>query len=625
MPNIPVEYYNQTNPSGQEIKSRWWLTKEKDAFTHVFGVVKRINENQSSRSYENIKYARLYQNMDLMSLQPGIYSRTAPPENYITNRITLNVVKSCIDTAASKIAKNKPRPTFLTTDGNFTMQQRAKQLTQYLDGLFDSIRVYEAAQKAFIAGCVFGDGVLHFYKDDGKVGCEHVLIDELTVDDTEGMYGSPRQLHRTKFISRDVLCEMFPDSKDLISQISPLNQTTQTASDMIKVIESYHLPSGTHARDGRHSICVENCTLLWEPYNKKYFPYLHWKWSPKLVGFFGQGLAEELAGIQLEINKILRNIQIAQHLMAVPRIFVENSSAVVTAHLNNDIGAVVKYTGAPPQFGVAPAMSAEVYNHLENLYRKAFEICGISQLSATAKKPAGITAGVALRELNDLESERFMIVSQRWEQFFLDAANICIDITEDLFEEDRSLAVVANNSKFIAKIAWKEVRMDADKYVMRVYPSALLPTQPAGRLQTVQELMQAGFLGKDEALSLLDFPDTPQAMSLATASRDNILKMIDLMLNKNEYSPPEPFMDLAQAVQITQQSYLRARNDNAPDDRLELLRRFMQQCKGMLDDAKNAAMLAQQQAMQPTAAPAALAPSELMPVAEQPQPEIMGV
>jgi hypothetical protein len=50
----------------------------------------------------------------------------------------------------------------------------------------------------------------------------------------------------------------------------------------------------------------------------------------------------------------------------------------------------------------------------------------------------------------------------------------------------------------------------------------------------------------------------------------------------------------------------------------------MQQCKGMLDDAKNAAMMAQQ-AMQPTAAPAALAPSELMPVAEQPQPEMLGV
>lgn len=619
MVDIPVEYYNTVNPTGQEIKSRWWLQGEKEAHTHIFGVVKRIDENQQNRALENIKYARLYQNMDLVSLQPGIYSRIAAPENYLTNRITLNVIKSCIDTATSKIAKNKPRPIFLTTDGNFTQQQRSKQLTQYLDGLFDEIDIYEKAQKSFTASCVFGDGVLHFFKQNGKVNCEHVLIDELTVDDTEGMYGKPRQLHRTKYIPRELLMDMFPEFKDEIKKASALQPTVQTASDMVKVIESYHLPSGENATDGKHVISIENATLLWEPYTKSYFPFLFWKWSPRLVGFFGQGLAEELAGIQLEINKILRNIQIAQHLMSVPRIFLENTSQVVTAHLNNDIGAVVKYSGTPPTFGVAPAMSAEVYNHLENLYSKAYEISGISQLSAAAKKPAGITAGVALRELSDLESERFMIVSQRWEKLFLDAADICIDITEDLYKEDPKLFVMANNSKFVEKIEWRSVRMERDSYVMRVYPSNILPTQPAGRLQTVQELMQAGFLGKEEALGLLDFPDTPAAMSLQTASRDNILKMIDLMLNKGIYSPPEPYMDLQQALTITQQAYLRARNENADDDRLELLRRFMQQTKMLLDQAVAEQMAAQAEAMTPTAAPEAMPTSELMPQVEQPQ------
>lgn len=612
MVDIPVEYYNQVNPTGQEIKSRWWNTKENETYMHVFAVVKRINETQSNRGFENIKYARLYQNMDLVSLQPGIYTRIAAPENYLTNRITLNVVKSCIDTAASKISKNKPRPIFLTTEGNYSQQTRAKQLTNYMDGLFDDLRIYEKAQKIFVASCVFGDGVLHFYKDNGKVACEPVLIDELTVDDQEGMYGEPRQLHRTKYISRDVLIDMFPDFKKEIKAASPMNPTLQTASDMVKVIESYHLPSGENATDGKHVISIENATLLYEDYKKSYFPFLFWKWSPRLLGFFGQGLAEELAGIQLEINKILRNIQIAQHLMSVPRIFLENTSQVVTAHLNNDIGAVVKYSGNAPTFGVAPAMSAEVYNHLENLYRKAYEISGISQLSAQSKKPAGITAAVALRELNDIESERFMVVSQRWEQMFLDAAAIAIDLTEDLFVENKKLGIKASNTKFIETVNWKDVRMDKDSYVMRVYPTALLPTQPAGRLQTVQELLQAGFLGKEEALQLLDFPDTPQAISLQTASRENVLKMIDTMLNKGEYMPPEPFMDLSQAVQLAQQSYLKARNENANDDRLELLRRFMQQCKEMIDKAMQETIFAQQQ-VNALATPERRPTSELLP------------
>ena len=217
-----------------------------------------------------------------------------------------------------------------------------------------------------------------------------------------------------------------------------------------------------------------------------------------------------------------------------------------------------------------------------------------------------------------------MVVSQRWEQLFLDAAKICIDLTEDIYTEDKALSVKANNSKFFAKIAWRDVRIENDKFVMRVYPTALLPTQPAGRLQTVQELMQAGFLGKEEALSLLDFPDTPQSMSLQTANRDNTLMMIDLMLAKGEYSPPEPYMGLDQMLPIVQQAYLRARIDNEDDDRMELLRRFMQQIKGLQDMAASEAMQAQAQ-MAPTAAPAPLPTSELMPQAEQPQPMLEGI
>ena len=624
MTNIRTEYYNQTNPNGQEIKSRWWAAPKKEAYTHIFGVVSKINDSQSLMSTAHVRYARLYQDMDLMALQPGIYTRTHVSAKEATNKLTLNVIKSCIDTAASKIAKNKPRPIFLTTDGSGSQKRRAQQLTQYLDGLFDSIRIYEKAQKAFLAGCVFGDGTLHFYKDNGKVACEHVLIDELTIDDIEGMYGEPRQIHRTKFVSRDVLTGMFPKYEDEIKKATALNPSVATASDMVKVIESYHLPSGEGAKDGVHSIAIDCATLHWEPDEKDYFPFLCWKWSPRLVGFFSQGLAEELSGVQLEINKILRNIQIAQRLMSVPRIFIDSASQVSTAHVNNEIGSIIKHTGSAPTFSVAPAMSAEVYNHLENLYRKAYEITGISQLSALAKKPAGITAGVALRELNDIESERFMVVSQRWEQLFLDAAKICIDLTEDIYTEDKALSVKANNSKFFAKIAWRDVRIENDKFVMRVYPTALLPTQPAGRLQTVQELMQAGFLGKEEALSLLDFPDTPQSMSLQTANRDNTLMMIDLMLAKGEYSPPEPYMGLDQMLPIVQQAYLRARIDNEDDDRMELLRRFMQQIKGLQDMAASEAMQAQAQ-MAPTAAPAPLPTSELMPQAEQPQPMLEGI
>jgi hypothetical protein len=51
-------------------------------------------------------------------------------------------------------------------------------------------------------------------------------------------------------------------------------------------------------------------------------------------------------------------------------------------------------------FTLRQAMHPEVYNHLDRLYQRAYEISGISELSATGKKPAGLESGAALQDLS---------------------------------------------------------------------------------------------------------------------------------------------------------------------------------------------------------------------------------
>ena len=43
-----------------------------------------------------------------------------------------------IDTIVSKVTKNKPKPTFLTDGGDWDLQQKAKKLTKYCEGIFYS-------------------------------------------------------------------------------------------------------------------------------------------------------------------------------------------------------------------------------------------------------------------------------------------------------------------------------------------------------------------------------------------------------------------------------------------------------------------------------------------------------
>ena len=122
-------------------------------------------------------------------------------------------------------------------------------------------------------------------------------------------------MHQEKYVHKDVLKQMFPKFEMEIDRASYVasgegSYSTSNIKDMIKVIESWHLKSGPNAKDGKHTICISDATLFEEEYYKDDFPFVFFRWNVRPVGFFGQGLAEQLSGLQLEINKTLgSNIQ----------------------------------------------------------------------------------------------------------------------------------------------------------------------------------------------------------------------------------------------------------------------------------------------------------------------------
>ncbi len=87
---------------------------------------------------------------------------------------------------------------------------------------------------------------------------------------------------------------------------------------------------------------------------------------------------------------------------------MEHGSKVTQAQLNNDLAAIVKFSGTPPTYVPPQIIAPEVYQHLWALYAKAFEISGISQLNATGLKPSGLNSGAAQRAYQDVQSERFL-------------------------------------------------------------------------------------------------------------------------------------------------------------------------------------------------------------------------
>ena len=592
MSTIPVEYYNQDASKSVAIKSKWWEQKD-DMHAHVFGVVAKIKEAQNYRTINNLRYARLYSNMELVGLMGGLYARANDSALMMQNRVTYNVIKSCVDTVAAKISKQKVRPFFLTDGGTWDLQRRAIRQNKYFEGLWASIgtgdgdnkTMYGLARRCFVDAAVFGTGATKFYSDGENVRAERVIIEEIVVDDVEGRYEQPRQMFQEKLMHRSIVLDMFPEYKDKILAATSgvgADQNGQCAADMITVVEAWHLPSSKDSDDGVKAICIENCTLAEDPWKKEYFPFAFQRWSPRLLGFYGAGLAEELIGIQLEINKMLRVIQISQHLMAVPQVWLETQSKVVSKHVNNEVGGLKFYSGKEPKFFVPQAMSAEMYQHLETLWNKAFQVTGVSQLSAASQKPAGVDAAVAMRQLQDIESERFMLQGLRYQDYYMDATNICRDLLDDLAAEGKNPAVRLKAGDHAQVYKWSECRLPKDSYTVTPYPASLLPDTPEGKLQKVQEMLAAGFWEKEEAMELLDFPDTKAVVNLKVAMRRDLKRQIEKIIDDQEYEAPEPFINLEMAKQLGQSYYNAGRADGMPEERLELLRRFMEDVQAML-------------------------------------------
>lgn len=581
MKQIDYTSFGDKKKSDEEIANDWWSKKGDERADSVQKIVEILQRYDSSRITQYQISAKLYNNISLMGLNGMNMSKVSTNASGQKDRITYNVIQSAIDTVIAKMSKNKPRPMFLTSGGDYKIQRRAKNLDKFVEGVFYENKAYELGTDTFLDAAVWGDGFCQVYAFDGRVKIDRVMPGELFTDWMEAYYGKPRQLHRVRCYDRDKLIAMFPKFKKEIAAAKNYNSDHtgiyQNVADQVIVSESWRLPSSKNATDGVHCITIPGCELFAEEWKKDRFPFAQLQWSRRLNGFWGQGAAERIQNIQLEINKILWIIQRSIHLAGSFKILNKIGNKVVTEHLNNDVGAIVEYTDTPPQYVTPPIVPIELYNQVENLKRSAFETLGVSQLSANSQKPAGLNSGAALREYNDIETERFLLLGKNYEAFFIDLADLVIETAKEIAEEDSGFYVQVPDKTSIKKIRWKDVDMERDEFVLKTYPVSSLPNEPAGRLQTITEYMQAGMMNPRTGRKLLDFPDLEQVETLSNSKEEYIHAIFDKIIEDSEFTPPEPQDDLQMAREIALEYYAQGKCNGLEEPKLELIRQFIDQ------------------------------------------------
>lgn len=588
--------------TGSAADLRWYTeTDPKKRVDAIWECVTRIERAQEYQRLNDLLHASLYGNVQQWGFTPKSYGR---PQARAHARLSLNVVRNMVGAVVSKIAaKNQVHPKFLTLEGNYSLQRRAKELEKLVGGVFYETKFYRTQRRIFRDIGIFGTGLVRPWLDEKRrcVTIDRVPKWDVLVDDEECHDGQPTSFFYRKWYDKRVLAGMFPGKLDVIERAGtrltegemPMPQQGAPAQ-IVPVIEAFVRPSAPGADDGQRVVCVDAGELgaaEW-PYDYHPFPKLVWTEEPE--GFFGTGLAYELAGIQCEINDILDEFARA-HRLIKGFWAVERNAKVSLKHINDDLGKIIQYAGlAPPTYYQPIAIPPDTYKYLWDLYAKAFEIAGISQLSASGMKPAGLNSGEAQRVYDDIQTERFLEVGKALEDWTLDVTEQVIDRARELAKTDGGLRVKAKGERGLRPIEFGDVDLEKDSYLIQVFPTSMLPNTPAGRLAFTNDLMNAKLVDDPgDALKLLGFPDTEAFLARKNAPRELLERNLERILEEGEWVSPEPLDDHDLALHIVPEAIAEARNKGAPAKNLSLARRYLVlsvrlaklQASGQLDSA----------------------------------------
>ena len=624
----------------------WWLASKADVgqlVTSTFDALELTTSNTKRIAKRALHRALFNAEGFDSALESTRETAEALNAFFARESYTVNVCKSVVETATARVAsRQRPKPVFLSTGASWSQRDRTMRANRYMEGVFRDAGVASKATAAFRDAEIDGIGGLFVASHDGRIVVERIDTQDIMVDPVEGRREQPRSIYLTRVLDRQVLMAMLEEDERESSVESsegvedgvehekreeykklsrkarkaiaeaqftprdsdPPEYRDSPSCDPVRIVEAWRLSSKHGADDGRHVIAIGDAVLCDEKKRLDRFPLVFMRWASADEGFYGVGLVESIADIQLEITATMGKVRETISLLGASKVYLPEHAIVDAPNMTNAIGEVISYRGDVPPTVVAPnPVSAQLFEWLDRNVSWAYDVAGVSRLQATSMKPAGLSSGEALREYNDTGDDRLTTVAVAFEKLHLDLAHAIVD----LLSEDPEHEVYMSRSKsMLQRIKWADVMQDRDDYVLSMHPTSMLSRDFGTRKQQLGELVQAGAMTVEDMMRLLELPDLDEETDLRNAPKSLADMHIESILRNYVYVEPEPIQDLVYTKQRC--SFFLAREQamgvNMDDPGLDMLRTYTQRVTELLEAAE--------QAMQPP-----------QPTAPMPQPADM--
>jgi hypothetical protein len=521
------------------------------------------------------------------------------------------LVRSACETVKADIAgRQKPKPMFVTSGGEWRARRRAKKLDKFVEGqMCQAMGIYanfwELMEEGFHDASKIGDGFVKIIADQEhrRVYGEKVNAWELFVDPVEGKYGCPQNLFHIYPMEVDKVIEMFVEFDDngdpvdadnwdkyngILAAGKPwMNLPITRVVEQLKIREAWRLPFSKDT-PGKHVICVENVVLFEEDWEWDSFPFIHIWWEKKTGSFWSQGIGSAHGAQHVEVNESANRLKNRIRICSTKRTYVPEGGVEIS-HMEEggmpEIIIPVKSRELIPVETETPPATGEEFQWVETGESKFYAMSGVSQMSASSQKEPGLNSGVALRTMNDIGAVRFTPKARRYEQCFATAGKLFVRAAATIADDEGGYLVNWPGKRFLSKLNWKDVSLDEDLYDIRVPSVSMFSREPAAVMQTAQELHQAGIINRETFLQMIPMPDLDSMFSRETAEREFLEELFDRFLDSENddeleklggYESPAAFIiNKNAAMWLAVSTYWEAKRDRAPDFCLELLERWI--------------------------------------------------
>lgn len=625
---------------------RWYRLEGEECYNALILACKKAIENNQSRRAVALEFASLFEGIKLSSFGSSGYSVGFKEFKELEKPIVRNVCRAIVQTGVSKIASlDNQLPQFMTTGGNWAQRIKNIKLDHMIETELDQQQgMFDSTHEAHVHGvnvAMACTGSYHLYAlaPPNVTGVRVELDDTLTTEtEYSGRFGKAISEVRTGYYAAADLAEMWPELEAEIYA----NETTEDADESqrtatadghdvapercVPVCQGF-MPS-TDSTMGRWVWCLLDGTMLCdEDYEPKELPRTEWHFERSLFGRWGTPMTRTIYHQCIRINQIGNDVDKAE--MNSPQCLLFHTAE---HDANGQLGAakgwlkvLVDNMQNIPLTAESAKFNRQSLELLSFHEAGAYQISGVSEANAGAKKNPGSSSGKHEHLIASLFTERFARQERSLTRVrTIWTGRLFVNALRIICERDPSFQRTwkpKDPSQDPEDITAKDLDLEAEKYITSIAAVTEEKNSPKDRAEKAYEQLQMGEIDADNYTALLMHFDSLAVDEGILAQSNWIDQQVGRWLHASEeqiaerdfYQSPSKWFDIESAQSQVSTQWLVARGKGAPRDRLAFFERFLSELDVYLT-RKNAQVQPAAQTPQMMGAPAVGMGAPAMPM-----------